>query len=425
MLFRKEAFEARSKKWSGKAVLLTELPGYYIVIFTVAFFLLFFILITEFSYTRRVNVYGEITSEPRAITLFSTQPGYIENCLVKPGQEINKSQPLCSINVSHTTSFGTVNIRHRESIEKRIDTLKHIEEEVSRNRSITLSMLKEEKERYELALQHSTDAVNHAREGLRLMKENMDNYRQYQKQGLINRDQLINQTALYYQQQNDILGLDTQNAQNALQVLTLRSAMQTQASDFDNQLHQISIQKSALEGELADADAGGDQVIISPVSGIVDTLSVSPGQSVSSGDSLIQIIPATAHYRQLILWVPDSAVLYLSAGQRVNIRYDAFPSEKFGQFPGKIFSVAHSPASWQEMATYSGSPSRSDNGAQTWYKVIVTPDSDSFHYKNSVIRAENGMRASVTLFLDERKLYQWIFSPIYDIRDSAMGLTHE
>lgn len=425
MLFRKEALETRSRNWSGKAVLLSDLPGRYVIAFTAAFFLLFFILITEFSYTRRVNVYGEITSVPRAVTVFSAQPGFIESCVVKPGQKIKKGQPLCSVNVSRTTASGAVNIRHRESIEKRIDTLTHIDMEIRHNRSITLAMLTEEKERYELALQHSAQAVIHAREGLGLMKENMDNYRQYQKQGLINRDQLISQTALYYQQQNDILGLDTQNEQNALQVLTLRSAMQTQASDFDNQLYQISIQKSALEGELADADAGGDQVIISPVDGTVDTLSVTPGQSVGSGDSLIQIIPATAHYRQLVLWVPDSAVLYLIAGQQVNIRYDAFPSEKFGQFPGKIFSVAHTPASWQEMATYSGSPARSVNAPETWYKVIVTPNSDQFHYKDSIIRAENGMRASVTLFLDERKLYQWIFSPLYDVRDSALGLIHE
>lgn len=425
MLFRKEALEARNRSWSGKAVLLSGLPGRYIISFTFVFFIIFVTIIVECSYTRRVNVNGEITSVPRAITVFSSQQGFVITCLVTQGQKIKKGQPIYFIDVSRTTTYGVVNKRHRESILKRIDTLSHIDEEIRHNRSITLSMLKEEKERYEIALKHSSDAVARAREGLRLMKENMDNYRQYQKKGLINRDQLISQTALYYQQQNDILGLDTQNEQNALQVLTLQSTMQTQASDFDNQLHQISLQKSALEGELADADADGDQVINSPVDGTVDTLSVTPGQAVNTGDSLIQIIPDTAHYRQLVLWVPDSAVLYLSIGQRVNIRYDAFPSEKFGQFPGKIFSIAHTPASWQEMATYPNAPLHSGEGPQAWYKVIVTPDTERFLYKNKTIIAENGMKATVTLFLDERQLYQWILAPFYDVRDSAAGLVHE
>jgi membrane fusion protein len=32
----------------------------------------------------------------------------------------------------------------------------------------------------------------------------------------------------------------------------------------------------------------------------------------------------------LVLWVPNEAVPYISVGDRVNIRYEAFPAEKFG-----------------------------------------------------------------------------------------------
>lgn len=421
MLYRKEVTEARKNYWSGKAVLVSGHRGRYVIVFTVLFFTAFFILITSCSYTRRINVSGEIVSTPRAVTVFSPQQGFIISRAVKQGEHVKRGQPLYRIDVSRTTTSGIVSQRHHESIEKRITTLNQIAADIARNRALTLAMLAEEKNRYESALQRSSEIVAHAREGLKLMKENMDNYRQYQHQGLINRDQLINQTALYYQQQNDMLGIESQNEQNALQVMNLRSALQTQAADFDNQLNQIAIQKSALESDLTDADAGGDQIITSPVDGTVDTLSVTPGQMVASGDSLLQIIPGDAHYRTLVLWVPDSAIPYLSAGEPVNIRYDAFPSEKFGQFPGRISSVAHSPASWQEMSTYPGAPPHSLSGPQTWYKILVNPSSDHFTYKNKTIRAENGMKASVTLFLEERKLYQWILSPLYDIRDSATG----
>ncbi|WP_067706122.1 HlyD family secretion protein [Erwinia sp. ErVv1] len=424
MLFRKEALDARNNNWSGKAVLIFGHAGYYVIAFTSFFFAAFFILIISCSYTRRINVSGEIISTPRAVTVFSPQQGFIVSRSATQGEYVRKGQTLYRIDVSRTTTSGVVSRRHRESLENRIATLNRIAADITRNRSLTLAMLGEEKIRYELALQRSTDVVARAHEGLRLMKENMDNYRQYQRQGLINRDQLISQTALYYQQQNDMLGLESQNEQNALQVLALRSALQTQAADFDSQLNQIAVQKSTLEGELTDADASGDQVITSPVDGVVDTLSVTPGQTVAAGDSLLQIIPGNAHYRALVLWVPDAAVPYLTVGQPVNIRYDAFPAEKFGQFPGKIAAVAHTPASWQEMATYPGAPLRSLTGPQTWYRVVVTPSSDRFIYKRRKIQAENGMKASVTLFLDERRLYQWILSPLYDVRDSATGIIH-
>ena len=79
------------------------------------------------------------------------------------------------------------------------------------------------------------------------MKENMDNYRQYQKLGLVNKEQLISQVALYYQQQNSLLGLSVQNDNNSLQITALDSQIHTQAADFDNQIYQMELQRFELQ----------------------------------------------------------------------------------------------------------------------------------------------------------------------------------
>ncbi|BEM54867.1 hypothetical protein SME20J_35540 [Serratia marcescens] len=79
------------------------------------------------------------------------------------------------------------------------------------------------------------------------MKENMENYRQYQTKGLTNKDQLTNQVALYYQQQNNLLGLSGQNEQNALQITALESQIHTQAAEFDNQIYQMELQRCELQ----------------------------------------------------------------------------------------------------------------------------------------------------------------------------------
>jgi membrane fusion protein len=48
---------------------------------------------------------------------------------------------------------------------------------------------------------------------------------------------------------------------------------------------------------------------------------------VNAGDSLLQVIPENIENYYLILWVPNDAVPYISAGDKVNIRYEAFPAE--------------------------------------------------------------------------------------------------
>lgn len=119
----------------------------------------------------------------------------------------------------------------------------------------------------------------------------MDNYRRYQQQGLINKDQLTSLVALYYQQHNSLLSLSAQHEQNALQLTSLESQIQTQAAEFDNRVYQMELQRYELQKERINTDAGGDIIIRASSDGKIDSLSVTPGQMVNEGDSLLQIIP--------------------------------------------------------------------------------------------------------------------------------------
>ncbi|WP_459591869.1 HlyD family efflux transporter periplasmic adaptor subunit, partial [Enterobacter asburiae] len=93
--------------------------------------------------------------------------------------------------------------------------------------------------------------------------------------------------------QNNMLNLSAQSDQNALQVTTLESQIQTQAAEFDNQIHQMELQRYELQKERLNIDAGGAIIIRAMSDGRVDSLSVTVGQMIKPGDSLLQIIPLT------------------------------------------------------------------------------------------------------------------------------------
>ncbi|AXF75197.1 HlyD family secretion protein [Erwinia tracheiphila] len=421
MLFRQEALVHRKRRWEGKAVLIPPLSPLLVSGFTILFFLCLLILLISGTYTRRVAVRGELVSVPRAITLFSEARGVIVSQRVWPGERVKKGQPLMDIDISRTTLSGGVSIRQRETIRGQINTVESIISRLRENRKITLENLTAQKARYEEALRRSSDILHQSQQGIAIMKANMENYRDYHRRGLINQDQLSSQTALYYQQQNDLLTLVTQNEQNALQVMSLEGNIHTQATDFDNRIYQLEIQRSDLNRQLTDAEAAGTLVVTSPTDGRVDSVNTATGQVARASDALMQIIPGNVSRYQLVLWVPDNAAPFLRVGDKVNIRYDAFPSEKFGLYPGHIVAVAGVPATFQEMATYPSSPGSDALAPQTWYRVTVEPDSSRFVWQGRQLPAENGMKASVTLFLEERRLYQWILSPFYDLAASAGG----
>ncbi len=123
-------------------------------------------------------------------------------------------------------------------------------------------------------------------------------------------------------------------------------------------------------------------------------------------------------------WVPNDAIPYIKPGDPINIRYEAFPATRFGQFSAVITMISSTPASPQEIMTYQGAPV-SANSAIPWFKVTAKPVTQVIHYEDKYLPLANGMKIQSTLFLEKRKIYQWMFAPFFEMKHSAMGPIHE
>lgn len=420
-MFRQEALDNRKMKWRGRAILLPGMPLWLTMLGSIAFITAFLTFVIAGTYSRRVNVSGEVTTWPRAVNIYSGVQGFIVMQFVQEGQSIKKGDPIYQIDVSKSTRSGVVTDNQRRDIENQLVRVDNIISRLAESKKITLNTLEKQRLQYSDAFRLSSDIIRQAAEGIKIMKNNMENYRNYQSKGLITQDQLTNQVALYYQQQNNLLSLSGQNEQNALQITSLESQIQTQAADFDNRIYQMELQRYELQKELVDTDVGGEIIIRALSDGKVDSLSVTVGQMVNAGDSLLQVIPENIENYYLILWVPNDAVPYISTGDKVNIRYEAFPAEKFGQFSATVKTISRTPASTQEMLTYKGAPQNTLGISVPWYKVIVKPEKQIISYDGKSLPLENGMKAESTLFLEKRRIYQWMLSPFYDMKHSATG----
>lgn len=424
-MYRQTAVEHKKMRWQGKALLLPGIPVWLVAGLSVLFILAFLVFILTFTYTRRITVMGEISTYPRSSNVYSSIQGVVVKQFVAEGQQLKTGDPIYMIDVSKSTRSGVVSDNQRIDVDKQLERIAQIMALLQENKKHTLEMLKKQKEQYTAALKRSSEIIVQAQEGIRVMKTNMENYRRYQARGLITQDQLINQIALYYERQNNMLNLSAQSDNNALQVTTLENQIQTQAAEFDNQLHQMELQRYELQKERLNVDAGGEIIIRAMADGRVDSLSVTIGQMIKPGDSLLQIIPQSIDHYSLVTWVPNYAIPYLSPGDRVNIRYEAFPAEKFGMFGGTIVIISRSPASPQEMQSYQGSLRAASSASAPYYKIIIRPDRQSITYAGKHLSLGNGMQTQSTLFLEKRKIYQWMLSPFYDMKNSTGGPVNE
>ncbi|WP_380182955.1 HlyD family secretion protein [Kalamiella sp. sgz302252] len=421
-IFRSEAIDYQRQKWVGKALLISKIPALAITGSCLAFVITIALCMAFFDYSRRIDVDGEVITLPHSINIYSPQQGYIITNFVQVGDRVKKGDPLYEIDVSRTTSSGNVSSAAVESIKVQKENLHEIIRKLKDNKKYTLDNLQTQIDNYAAAHKETEKAVKNARESARKMEESLNNYEKHLKRGLITQDQLNYQRAQSLSQLSAYQSLSNQSIQENIQLSQLRSDKMTRGADFDNQISQSESQLSDLERQLAEYKANNSLIVNAKLDGIIESLSVTPGQMVEASASLAQIKPVDNVEYYLMLWLPDHSLPYVKKGDGINIRYNAFPADKFGQFPGKITSISSIPASPQEMSSYS-SGLRQEKGA--YYKVLVSIKTTEFSDKGKRLEIASGLQAKSIVFLEKKPLYQWAIAPINKIKNSVTGVVDD
>ncbi|HDG7948702.1 HlyD family secretion protein [Klebsiella variicola] len=420
-LYRKEAVEYKKSHWRGKALLLNGLPAWLILLLSTLFLMALISALIFGKFTQRIDVKGEVITLPHSINVFSPQQGFIIKQYVKIGDIVKKDQALYEIDVSRNTSSGNVSAAQIASINDKIENSNDIIKKLIDNKSQTINALNEQLKTSTDSLKETNRMLQNTQAGLKKMHANLASYDKYLSDGLITKDQYNYQHSLYFQQQSAYQSLVSQKMQLESQITQLNSDRVTKAADFDNQISSQYNQANDYKNQLVESNANGNLIIKATSDGRVESLSATQGQTVENGSSLAQIKPTGNVEYYLILWLPNNAIPYIKVGDPINIRYDAFPSDKFGQFPGTILSISSMPASRQEMSEYTNVSDGTAQQELALYKAIVKIKDKEFKHNGKTLRLSNGLKAQAVVFLEERPLYMWMFTPVYKISQSVSG----
>lgn len=424
-IYRKEAIEYKKFHWKGKALLLAGMPAWLVTSLSLLFLLALVLSLIYCTFTQRINVRGEVITLPHSVNVFAPQQGFIVKQHVKVGDAVKKGQTLYEIDVSRSTTSGNVSVAQAEVINEKIVNANEIISKLANSKTETLSALKLQLKNAADSLQETGRMLSNTQTGLKKMRENLSSYDKYLTDGLITKDQYNYQHSLYFQQQSAYQSLISQKMQLEGQITQLNSDKVTKAADFDNQISAQHNQINDYKNQLVESDANGNAIIKATTDGRIESLAVTKGQMIDKGSSLAQIKPTGNVEYFLILWLPNNSVPYVKPGDTINIRYDAFPADKFGQFPGEVLSISSVPASRQEMSEYTNVTNGTNQQELALYKAIVKINHKSFNYKDKTLTLSNGLKAEAVVFLENRPLYMWMFTPFYKISQSVSGPVHE
>ncbi|MEL7347785.1 MAG: HlyD family efflux transporter periplasmic adaptor subunit, partial [Pseudomonadota bacterium] len=147
-----------------------------------------------------------------------------------------------------------------------------------------------------------------------------------------------------------------------------------------------------------------ETLLMAPIDGVVAALTAAPGQDVAPGRALVQILPEGAVF-EATLFVPSRAIGFVVPGQDVGIRYDAFPHERFGVFPGRVAAVTRT-----VIAPEDAPPQLPLNVPA--YRVTVALEDQSVSTDDLAAPLQAGMRLQASIALERRSLLDWLLAPL-------------
>ena len=184
----------------------------------------------------------------------------------------------------------------------------------------------------------------------------------------------------------------------------------------DGEALDIARSFAALEQERTENEARRTTVVTAPYAAVVTGIAAHPGQLVGAGGLLATLIPEGRRL-EAQLFASTRQVGFVETGQRVHLRYAAYPYQKFGMGTGVVETIEQSPYAPQELpsqvvATLGGD---APSGSEPVYRIVVRLDAQTIDAYGRPQALKPGMIFVADVIQDRRRLYEWLLEPVYGL----------
>jgi membrane fusion protein len=407
-LFRQEALDAANRGSLGTVALYC--PPYRwlvisIVVVITAATTLFFIF---GSYTKYESSTGELLPKNGMLIIPPPVSATVIDIPVKEGQRVEKGDVLMVLSSEVSTQFGQTRqvvaenlSAQRERLQQDLKTLSKLHEVEMQGLKETINSLKLQQEQLRLQMTHRRKQVELAR--LQLTKLNAMHDQGYASNRQMEEQEsaLLDSQARYQEYQRQLLDI-------AQKILQAQQQLHQKPLDDAKKRNDIERQLADNRQSQVENEARRSFELRAPKSGYVGMIMIKNGQMLSAGQSAMAILPSDSELVARIM-VNTQSIGFIQAGQRVVLRYKAFPYQKFGQQYGKVIEVSRTALTPQEVSTLTGK----NNIQEQQYRVLVALDKQTIkaYLQNEPLKP--GMALDADFIVDKRRLYEWVLEPLF------------
>jgi len=416
-LFRHEIMEVRQSQWLGTVLLEPRVSHRVFAGLAVATALALIALLILGTYTRKERANGWLVPRAGVARVVAPQNGVITELKVSDGQAVQAGAPLLVISGELQSQSGPVREEVVSRLRQRRDSLTAQRSEQEKSYRQQIADLRARIEASQSQLSHIDQEITLQRDRIDLSERRLNRLRPLRERGITTVTQVESAEQDRIDQAAQMQALQREKAQ-----------LERDFAELTGTLNQLPYQEftiiaendrnvAAVEQELSEAEALREIVVTAPQSGTITNLQATVGSSVRNDLLLLSIVPAGSTLRAE-LFSTSLSIGFIHPGQKVRLRYDAFPYQKFGLYEGTVASVSRAAMSPSDLPKELTNLSTMYPADKPIYKLTVDLASQSAQGYGKALPLQVGMQLSGDVMIDRRTLLQWILDPIYALTGS-------
>ncbi len=414
-LFRPEAIGPKPVELAGSISLSQSWSSWTLIILVAATFMAAALYTYVGRYSKKSSATGVLLPESGIVRIQSPIVGVTREVRVSEGQFVEKNQVLFIVSedkrIAGMTSNPLLAESQRKLLDSRRSSLHSIIQTIRLAGDANRSNLQVRMKALEEQLLRNGEEIDLLKRRATSAADMLARYKNLFDQNFASRMQLLEREEQLLAIENQLLSAKRQSAE--LRSSSINVANEIKQNDARTELQIVEFQReeSSLSQQAADLQSREAEAIVAPSSGFITSVNAVVGKTTSSAPLAVLLPSGGQLVAQILVSSKDIGLTNLK--QKVNLRFRAYPYQKYGQHRGEIFEISQSPLAASEVEEKIFITDGSNVGKnEGFYKIKIRLDGDFFGSDGVPLRLLPGMAFDADILHDKRRIIEWIFEPV-------------
>lgn len=401
-LFRSEAIKRKKDNPFGEVFIIPPTQ-----IRILSYFILSMIMITVFfllvgDYPKKQNVTGVIFPYGGIQKIFSPFKGTLKSIKVAEGDNVLQGQILGTIVTSHNLPENETVI---EELKKQFDAIKVKKEIIINDAEVKREMLKNNIIQIKNEIQENSILFKILEKRSGIAKEQLTDYDKLLKKNLTSKDKHLAAEDSVLYKKSEYHQLKIKNSTLVRELNNEKYDNEKIQIEMNRQLQDLEEKRSSIIQKLFEIKNQRSFLIKARSNGVITYIQSSINETVDPERPVIIILPSSSKL-EAKLYIPTRSAGFVRKGQKILIKYNAFPYEKYGVYKGIVKSIG-------KIALFENEYDTIQSTKEPVFKTIAELETCSIKVHNGYIRLKPGMSFNAEIILDHRSLLELILEPLY------------